>query len=410
MDRKIMLWDNSRSVPDVLLGHRDGVGTLAFSHDGSLLASAADRMIVLWEMQPGRPLGTELVRRTGEVLRDLAASPDGVFALASDHEILLANAATGKLIGEPIRSPRGFFKVAFDPPGRRLATVGSDGAILWTLPARTRRVLDDSHRSVDALAFSPDGATLASGAQNGEVTLWDATAGTPRGPPFRAGDRPVSSLAFSPDNKALASADWNDRVVLWTLRDRPPASATREEVGRGKCVAFSPDGKFLALCDGDAVTLWDVATRTDVAIRTRLAAALSGHPGATSAIAFSPDGKTIAVGTEHGIVLWDAATRARFGAILDGHVGTVKALAFSRDGKRLVSAGGITAMAWDIDLATWQRRACRVANRGLTEAERRQFLPDEPYLNICPVGGLSVENPKKGEKDTQAVPFTDAPL
>jgi WD40 repeat protein len=115
-------------------------------------------------------------------------------------------------------------------------------------------------------------------------------------------------------------------------------------------IAFSPDGKRLALACADAIArVWDITTRREVAV-------FRGHKSAVSCVAFNPDGRRIASGgDDHTVKVWEAAT-GREALTLRGHSGTVFRVAFSPDGHRIASASRDgTIKIWDG--TPWRERA-----------------------------------------------------
>jgi WD40 repeat protein len=224
--RQIVLWNLRRRRPSLLLtAHRDLVTSVAFSPDGSLLASGSvDRTVILWQLHQGRPART-LTGHTARV-NTLAFSPDGhLLATAGrDQTILIWDVTTGERRATrtghtgPIRS------LAFSPDGSLLASTGVDSTVrLWRTPDFQPAGVINSHgETLDTLAFSPDGHTLAAGGDTGTVLLLDPRRGT-RIATLTGHTRPLHALAFTPDSIQLATAGEDPGINLWPL---DPTTAT----------------------------------------------------------------------------------------------------------------------------------------------------------------------------------------
>jgi WD40 repeat protein/serine/threonine protein kinase len=189
----------------------------------------------------------------------------------------------------------------------------------------------------NGVAFSPDGAQLASAGGDGVVRIWNSRTGGKPIQEFKAHDKAACGVAFHPAGRHLASTGADGLVKVWEL-------ATGREVFRGPCdalrkfgaaytVAFRPpDGRHLAAGSKPTVTLWDWENRQPVLT-------VGGHEHHTMPVAFSPDGRRLATGGAfgEGHNIWDAETGRRL-RTLPAQQHPVTAVAFSPDGRRLALA------------------------------------------------------------------------
>jgi WD40 repeat protein len=381
---KVRLWDTRSLRLDRELAYLGGVCEgLSFSPDGKRLVTCGNApgvskvaTVAMWEVATGDKLwateGTQLVR-------SVVFLPDGKTVAAGGNakgSTTLYDAATGEEKGV-LRA--GGSRLAASPDSKMLAIAcvptaeewpgavdgpndgACDGACavcLWDLAAnKAARTLVGNQHAIYAMAFSPDGKTLAAGCRDGTLALWDVGSG--RRLHVSGHEFAVLGLAFAPDGKTVASRGDDRALRLWD-----PTSGKQKErlevVGQlresagwdgdsyyRQSIAYSPDGKRLACLYGlgEVVRVWDTATG-QIQSDLKVPKAVKVPVSRARCLAFAPDGKTLACGDEEGVLhVFDLATGEPVHR-LDFQQGAVRAsdklpsvqLAFSPDGKTLAGA------------------------------------------------------------------------
>jgi len=269
-----------------------------------------------------------------------AASPKGTWIATTNSagRIILRASESG---GQPTRFfdfPGFATAVAFSPDGRSLAAVGLAPVIyFWNVTSAKNEpvtVENAPFQRARHVIFSPDGELLAIATDlDGRILLWDLA--TRRERRVLQNSSPVVRMAFSPDGRSLATAgtknDWSMR--LWDLHTGSHRELLANGRGPTAAIAFSPDGTLLASSSfGERhVRVWDSKTR-------QMRGVMVGHAHPVNSLAFSPDGSLLATAANDGMLgLWDVGTGRRL-ASLDTQATCPRTVAFSPDGRSIVLA------------------------------------------------------------------------
>jgi WD40 repeat protein len=348
-----------------------GVDALSFSNDGRRLASSGqvvqDNMteqrseVVVWDAADGKELHA-LRGHTGKIL-GLAFSPDNrrLASSSADGTVKVWDVAGGKEVFTLRGHADQVTSVAFSPDGKRLASGSGDKTMkVWDAVLGKELFTYRGHTgAVMSVAFGSDGQRVASGSLDRTVKVWDVTTGqearTVTG--FARGPERITSLLLSPDRRQFLTSALTitagdppgllHEVRLWDLRTgREVRTFFKGAVAALPCLAFSPDGRHLAVSHQEPqqgekgrVIIYDAASGKEVA-------KLASVSGATFSLAFSGDGQLLAVGEGSGpldekgsrVSIWDVATGREVVKLPALPQGLVPALAFSSRGDRIAAA------------------------------------------------------------------------
>ena len=345
---------------------KGSINDIKFSPDGTRFAVATTIGVWMYDAQTGKEIS--LFKGDRQDIKGVAFSKDGRFLVSANSAggIPRWNATTGELhsifVNEKIKLST---PVIFSEDGVKLISVSRRHKKIhvWNLDDEAAPLpitnidfdFKEAHRFV--IALSQDRRFLAIAVLEPRhispihIQVWNATTGNHLFT-LTGHTRWIKALAFSPDGKTLASGDEYRTIKLWNM-DTATSHATFKAPDGFYALSFAPNGKLLASGGhGGSIRLWN-ATAKQQGLRGKIGQylptlTLKGHKADVSTLAFSPDGKMLLSGSDDGTIrAWDTITgRQQF--ICPGHTSEISELAaLKKEGAM------ITVHTWDNQFLHW---------------------------------------------------------
>jgi WD40 repeat protein len=267
--------------------------------------------------------------------------------------LIIASARSTGNAEEPAPSPP--YSLTFSPDGRRLAVAtGKPKSIValsvWETATLRRQWAIADRYGIVAVAFSPDGLTLAVGRFSDEALLVDGGTGKQK-KAYGGHGKAARAVAFAPDGNLLAVGSYEGFIKLWDATRSAEVRTLRGHRERIYEVKFSPDGTRLLSVGIDDARVWEVSTGREQHVLT--------HGGSlVRSGLFSPDGKSVITGGWDGTLRsWDVETGTPTWRLASSGSANILAYSPSRD---LLAIGGSSRR---IKLVSPVFRECEVSQR-----------------------------------------------
>ncbi|KAG8924517.1 hypothetical protein FRC02_010366 [Tulasnella sp. 418] len=305
-DKTVTLWDSGTGSRIRILRVLSGWSwTISFSPDGTQIVSkSSDSSIIIWDTDSGAGVSELKANESSDtrtMIYFIAFSPDGTrLASAYDKEVIIwdykSRTIFRRLEGEALC-------LAFSPDGRFIVTGRGNGQIVtWDIIKGSPIGIFGNHtKAVVSIAVSPDGSRILTGSYDRTAAVWDMRSGWESPGVDNDSDKKIHRqavcfLAFSSDGNRMVSAANDNTLAVWDVGGRALMSTLKGHGRIIRAVAFSADGRYLAFAPSDKlIIVWDA--EIGECVKTL------DHDGIIARLTFSLDGLYLLVGCSY----WDFA-------------------------------------------------------------------------------------------------------
>ena len=365
-----------------------------FSGDGKTILTVFGSKLQTWDATSGEQ---RQHIDTGTSACDTFLSHDGAMAATvhRDGTVCTWDMARQARTSKSIDLPGRLDAAQFSADGRFVAMRDSDSGVLFVCEVATGQIIHTFQASamqVVVMAFSPDNRRLVAGGwsiplgADVNARLFDLVTGKEVSGALR-GLPTCYAVAFSPDGGSLATSHSDGSIRIWSLSSGKRVFSLTGHTGTPQSLCYSSDGSRLLSAGADGlVKLWNMATAAEVLC-------LEGHSQVVYSASFSPDGTKIVTASYDGTAkVWEVDTRPRM-EVLEACRGIANAR-FSHDGRYMLTGGGYGRGM----IKLWDARTARLV-RQFGEAEQTSgvdFSPDDRHVVSCHVGVVRVWGTESG--------------
>ncbi|KAK7687612.1 hypothetical protein QCA50_008826 [Cerrena zonata] len=258
--RNIHIWNaDTGDLVCTLEGHTDIVRCAIFFPDGRRVVSGADdRTVCIWDVETGTCL--RVLREHTSLIYAIAISPKGdiIASGGEDSTICLWNAESGELVNILRGHTSHVNSLCFSPSGHTLASASNDYTVcIWDIVGHSSgiRKAEEPLPAISCVEFSSDGTIIATGSEDGSVSVWETQTGKQLHHIQLEAKSYVRSLAILPDNQTVACVTAGDAFIsIWNISTKNLSKKTLR--GNADIVRCSPDGQWIASVTGSNIHLW----------------------------------------------------------------------------------------------------------------------------------------------------------
>lgn len=333
-DGSVMIWDAASGTCLItLLGHMSGVNSIAWRNDDQQIVSgSADNTVRIWDSISGNCL--RVLNGHDKTITKVAWRGDGqqIISAAFDNTLRIWDASSGVRLKTLKGHSDGINDVVWCCNDKQVASAGGDGSVkIWSVTkGKCLMTLKGHVRSVQALSWCSTRQELVSAGMDKTLKIWDVKSGICQ-MTLEGHTDVIMTVAWRRDCQQIASAGWDGTIHVWDVA----SGACMMTLGGGddwvNCVTWHNDCRQIAVAEWNgAVRIWDT-------INGSCLQSLKGKNTHIRSVAWKPDGQQFASsGNDNTVRIWDAVSGA-CRVTLEGCKQPVISFVWSSDGLQLTS-------------------------------------------------------------------------